>query len=195
MSQPDEAQPIQEFFQLVERERKYPGINPGSHETISLNLINPVKAYFEENNHEKLNAILAALFKPEDPPDLAEVIVQNYTAGFSILLHIGKGKFIEVFAEHNSLEDGHLPFDPSNKPPHFPNSSDEYFFETFCRKQWRFCCPILSPHRLYNKHFHEEQVLPIATKELLGEGGSAILYKIRIYDEYNKLLLDNIKNV
>jgi hypothetical protein len=195
MSQPDEAQTIQEFVSWANRECRFSRINPDGDEGLAFNPIAPIKAYFEENNHERLNAILAVLFRPHDPPDLAEIIVQNYTAGFSILLHIGKGRLIKRFAEHTSLDDGHLPFDPSNKPVSFPFSADESFFKKFCEQQWRFCCPIFNPHRLYNEHFHENRVLPIVDKVQLGRGGSATLYKIRIHHEYNHLLPENIKNV
>jgi hypothetical protein len=195
MTQPDEAQPIQEFFQWIDKQREYSIIDPGSDERAELNSITPIKVYFKNNSYEKLNAILAALFIPEDPPDLAEVIVQSYTAGFSILLHIGKGKFIESFSERNSLDDGHLPLDPSSKPTSFPKSSDEGFFERFCKWQWRFSCPIFRRNHLNNEHFSENQVLPIAKKEQLGRGGSAVLFKIRLYNEYNELLPESIKKV
>jgi hypothetical protein len=192
---PDEAPSLQEFFRWAKRERKYSRIDSNTDKRIAFNPIAPIKTYFEENKHEKLNAILAALFKLQDPPNLAEVIIHSFTAVFTTLLHIGKGKFIEPFTELISLNDDHLPFDPSNKPFYFPNSSDEDFFEQFCRQQWRFCCPILSRNSLYDRLFYEKQVLPIANQEQLGMRGSTIVYKIRIYEEYNNLLPENIKKV
>lgn len=194
MTQPDEAQPIQHFFQWADRQLEHQRLDDSA-ERLELNPIKPIQAYFVNNKFEKLNDVLAALFRPQDPPDLAEVIVQRYTAVFSILLYIGKGTFIEHFAEHSSLDDGHLPLDPSSKPVFFPRSSGGDLFERFCRQQWRFCCPTFRQNHLNNEHFHEERILPILSKERLGQGGSAVLHKIRLYDEYNELLPENVKKV
>lgn len=194
MSQPDEAPSIQQFFSWANRERKYSRISPDSDERIPFNSIPPIEAYFKEKNHEKLNAILIALFESDAPPGIAEVIVKDYVAVFSILVYIGKGRHIQNFIEYN-LNNQHLPFNPSHPPPDFPNSSDERFFEKFCQQQWRFCCTIFSRDGLYNRHFHAKQILPIVDKQQLGDGASAVLYKIRIHDEYNHLHPPDIKSV
>jgi len=190
MSQPDEAPCLQQFFSWAKSERRFSTAFPDSNEEICFNSIPTIEAYFKARNHEKLNTILAALFKAEGeaPPGIAEVIVKGYIAVFCTLLYTRKGRHIKNFVEYK-LDDGLLPFWPTHPPPNFPNSSDQSFFEKFCEQQWRFCCPILSRDSLYNSHFSENRVLPIADKQRVGAGGSAELFKIRIHDGYNQLHL------
>ena len=38
-----------------------------------------------------------------------------------------------------------------------------------------------------NERYKEEDILPIITKEKVGEGGSAIVYKVVVDDSYNGL--------
>jgi hypothetical protein len=195
MSQPDDDSAIQQFRLWANRNRIYSKIRSETDDRAAFNPIPPIKAYFKEHKHEKLVNILAALFRPGEPPDLADIIVDRYTAVFCILLYIGKGRFIAHFAEHSNLEEQHLPFEPSVPPANFPDSADPQFFNKFCKMQWRFTCPTLDPRGLYKQHFHDERVLPIVKKEELNTGGSAKLYRIKIHDLYNELVPKEAKTV
>lgn len=195
MSQPDDDPAIQEFRLWANRNRIYSMLRSETDERAAFNPIPPVKAYFEGNTHKKLINILAALFRPDEPPDLADIIVESYTAVFCILLYIGKGRFIVHFAEHGNLDEQHLPFEPSAPPANFPDSADPHFYHQFCKTQWRFTCPTLHPRRLYNQHFNEERILPIVKREVLSTGGSATLYRIKIHELHNELLPKEARTV
>lgn len=193
MSRPDEAPCIRQFFSWAESDCRFSAAFPDSDEEIFFYSIPALEEYFKAGNHERLNAILAALFNAEGevPPGIAEAIVKDYVTVFCILLYRRKGRHIKKFVECR-LNDGLLPFSPTHPHPLFPHGSDQSFFEKFCEQQWSFCCPILSRDSLRNRHFPENQILPIADKQRVGAGGSAELFKVRIYDEYNQLHLEDI---
>ena len=39
-----------------------------------------------------------------------------------------------------------------------------------------------------NLHLHKEEILPIIHKEEIGHGGNAVIFKITVDEEYNKLV-------
>ena len=89
---------------------------------------------------------------------------------------------IHHFQQYQSLRDQKLPH--RTRPDVFPFTSPDKF-EEFKDAQWQFCVPTLE----YNMkdRYKEEDILPIITKEKIGEGGSAIVYKVVVDDSYNRL--------
>jgi hypothetical protein len=128
------------------------------------------------------------VFQSEAVPVNPEVILKSHTAVFSILLGIGKGRYIEHFARYEELSDQRLPFDQTHPPACFPvATNDSHFLERFCEKQWTYCVPIFDNHMLH-KHFARQRLLPITHRERRGGGGSSVIYKIKLYPPHNKLL-------
>ncbi|KAF7512559.1 hypothetical protein GJ744_000820 [Endocarpon pusillum] len=142
-----------------------------------------LESYLKENDRTK--RLIKALFPNSEPPPIEpQAIWRSCIRGFSILLLIGKGTFIPHFIQHEQLWD-HKPF--FNRPPHFPTApGDDSFFDVFIKKQWLFY-----PHTFHadgmNAQIDKECILPIVHKELLGEGGSAFTYKIKLYPAYDQL--------
>jgi hypothetical protein len=121
MLQPDDDIFIQQILSWAKTNRNFSSAYPD---------VEKPREYFKKVYYKRLLNIFTALFRPEDPPHLAEEIVQNCTAVFCILLHIGKGKYIDRFVEHSSLGDLKLPLDPDAPPARFPQSTtDSKFFE------------------------------------------------------------------
>lgn len=112
-----------------------------------------------------------------------------YIRVFIILILIGKGRYIEHFVQHANLRDPHLPF--LEKPRHFPvDPTDppfsDSFFESFFEKQFSFC-PHLFGYNENSLKLEDRCVLPIVSKEVLGHGGSAAIYKIKLHPHYDEL--------
>ncbi len=147
-----------------------------------------LKAYFTADDSRKLNQILVEIFDTNFPPIDPELILRDHTAIFCILLRIGQGVYIEHFARYEELSDRRLPFDPSNPPEEFPEEpNDPRFLQRFCERQRMYCVPIFDCHMLH-KHFARTRLLPILSKESLGQEGMASKYVIKIYGPHNKLL-------
>lgn len=111
-----------------------------------------------------------------------DYVRDHYLRTFAILLCIGQGGSIYYFQQHSSLRDDKLPF--RNRPSDFPVLQPD-IFEDFKNAQWQFCASKLEYDM--SDRFKEEDILPITRKEKIGEGGSAIVYKIVIDEEYNSL--------
>lgn len=195
MAEPDHYPVIQGFFDWVRRARAYAILEPTGQERRAFVPIQKIQTYFAERDRQSLNEILDAVFMPEDPPLYAENIVPKYTAVFSILLYINKGRYIKDFTTCGALSDAALPFDPADPPSRFPISAkDPNFFSRFCEEQWRFCAPTFQRNMLDDK-FESERILPITYKKTLGGGGSGTVYKIKIHKLYNELITDESKAV
>ncbi|KAB2577294.1 hypothetical protein DBV05_g4043 [Lasiodiplodia theobromae] len=111
-------------------------------------------------------------------------IVQKYSKVFCTLLLIGQGHHIETFVRHFGLCDLRLPFE--QKPEHFPIGDDGVdFFERFKAEQWQFCAQPLT----YNMNlvYEDAQILPIMTKDRIGDGGSSDIFKITLHQAYDEL--------
>jgi hypothetical protein len=147
--------------------------------------ISNAKAYLAENNHVRLDDILDALFSPEEPPVDSATILSNYTAMFCILVDMGHGAAIGEFVNHDH-NDGQLPFDPHHEPPGLPPVTDGEFFKKFCSIQFQFCVPTFPKNMA--RRFGSDRILPIREKRKLADGGSAIIYEIKLHGSYNKLL-------
>ena len=140
-----------------------------------------VKAYFEDIRTTR--KLLAALFPDGNHQLDAERIGKEYAKVFLILLLTGNGRFITFFVRHEDLRDQYLPF--SVRPDHFPISSNGDFFPSFKRQQWQFCAKTFQYQ--IHQQFANDVILPITSKERLGGGGSATVYKIDLHPGYNKL--------
>lgn len=141
-----------------------------------------LETYLKENGRTK--KLLHALFPGRDPPIAPEEIWRHCIRVFAILLLIGKGTFIQHFLQHDQLWDSKLPFISDRS---FPlTTGDDSFFESFCRKQWHFC-PYTFRRDVIDAHLEKEYILPIVSKELLGDGGSASTYKIKLHPAYDLL--------
>jgi hypothetical protein len=194
MAQPDHPL-VRDFLVWVNQAREYALLEPSGQDRRAFVPMQKVQGHFEEEDLRRLMDILHAVFFPEPPPLYAENIFPKYVAIFCILLHIGKGRYIREFAEHESLCDNRLPFDLANPPAKFPPSTeDPNFFSKFCEEQWRWCTPIFQ-RLMLNESFEARRVLPITFMEELGDGSSAKLYKIKIHKAYNSLRPDDSKDV
>ncbi len=150
--------------------------------------VETLRSYFTSNGSRKLTKILSELFQLDDIPVDPDVILRGYTAVFCILLRISKGRYIEDFAYFEELSDQRLPFDPARPPAHFPEDIDDLgFLQRFCETQWMYCVPVFDSHMLH-RHFGRQRLLPITHKEKRESGGSAAIFKIKLYGPHNKLI-------
>ena len=126
---------------------------------------------------------MGAVLNNNDRPAVDPAFVQeHYLESFAILLCIGQGHLIHHFQEYNSLRDQKLPY--HTQPDDFPITKPN-IFEDFKQEQWQFCASKLEYNM--NGRFKKEEILPITYKEPIGEGGSAIIYRIVIEEGYNSL--------
>ena len=151
-------------------------------------------AYIPQAALEKklTKSVIAVLLKElfQDLGQLARdtnVVKKHYLRPFAILLSIGSGRMIRHFVHYLSLRDDQLPF--SDKPKDFPNLTTRNLFQAFHKAQWHFC-PVKFEYDMSHR-LQENFILPIVSKEEVGNGGSATLYKIVIDEGYNELLPSN----
>lgn len=140
-----------------------------------------LEKYFERPR--RLENLLDALLNSDERPAVdANYVREHYLQSFATLLCIGEGRFIHHFQQYKSLRDEKMPY--RNRPDDFPFITPDKF-EEFKKEQWQFCAPKLE-YRMSDR-FKEEDILPITRKEKIGEGGSAIIYKIVVEEGYNLL--------
>lgn len=138
----------------------------------------------------RVEDLLAAIFRHEKSNTIdADVVRQHYLRPLAVLLLIGKGPMIKHFVQYPGLQDQYLPF--RSRTDDFPFSVDATFFEKFFKKQWQFCATDLEYNFLLR--LREEEILPITHKEEVGHGGNAVVFKIKVHEEYNKLVPQNWK--
>lgn len=146
-----------------------------------------VTAYFLDQN--RLKELLKALFKNSTKrAPSARVVSTEYAKVLCILVTIGKGVFIERFAQYDDLADSRLPFD--EQTDHFPSDgSDPGFFKTFQQTQHRFCSPKLRhvSHGGYKREYSAGTIIPYVEKEEKGDGGSAVVYRVKLHSEHHGL--------
>ena len=109
-------------------------------------------------------------------------VLEHYLQSFATLLCIDEGRMIHHFQQYNSLRDQKLPY--HTRPDDFPITTPDKF-EDFKKAQWQFCA--LKLEYGMSARFKKEDILPITHKEKIGEGGSAIIYKIVVDESYNSL--------
>jgi hypothetical protein len=183
-SQPDYSDALQDFFKFIE-EKRQPGVIGAATEngdaTRGFLPYDDLKTYFAKDT--RLREVLRAVFEsPQGPPPVAFKTVRENLRVFSILLYIRKGSFIQYFVRHDGLSDSMLPF--YSRPQDFPAGPDD-FFPLFYECQWMFCAKPLKYNRY--KNWKESMILPIISKERIGDGGSAVTYKIKVHPWYNHL--------
>ena len=137
------------------------------------------------NSDGRLESLIRAIFPDVDPGKLpdAETIRESHLKVFCILLSIAKGRYITHFIE-NWLTDSKLPH--QDRPKFFPvDSRDAKFWESFYDRQWEFSVTKFA----YNTglHFDARWILPIIEMEEMGGGGSAVIYKIKLHEDYDSL--------
>ncbi|KAL8740664.1 MAG: hypothetical protein Q9190_006661 [Brigantiaea leucoxantha] len=181
-TQPDQDGEIQAFHRWLSSTQRQ-GIGGSSHAT-QCKYIPPsaVKEYLGADH--RVESLLTSLFKEANKSIDAEVIREHYLRPLAILLLIGEGHMIKHFVQYRSLQDHQLPY--RDRPQDFPFSTDPTFFERFSNQQWQFCAADLEYNM--NLHLHKEEILPITGKEEIGSGGNAVIYKISVDGEYNKLI-------
>ena len=131
----------------------------------------------------RLERLLDTIFDNGQGPRVnANYIRDHYLRSFAILLCIGEESKIHHFQQYDSLNDEKLPH--NSRPEDYPHATPDKF-EEFRKEQWQFCASKLK----YNMgvHFKEEHILPIIHKKQIGTGGSSIVYKIVVDEEYNQL--------
>lgn len=141
-----------------------------------------LEEYFERP-HRLENLLDNVLSSDERPAVDVNYIRNNYLQSFATLLCIGKGRLIHHFRQHQSLRDSNMPY--HTQPDEFPFLTPD-IFEEFKNAQWQFCASKLEYSM--DVRFKEESILPIILKEKIGEGGSAIIYKIVVDESHNSLL-------
>ena len=135
--------------------------------------------------HNRTNRLLRALYPQREHPVTVANLEASYIRVFTILVLIGKGRYIGHFVKHLNLDDLHLPF--LEKPTHFPiDPNDSTFWTSFYERQFAFCAHHFRNNQDYKK-LEELCVLPIVKKEVLGSGGSAAIYKIVLHPFYDRL--------
>ena len=133
---------------------------------------------------DRVENLLDAVLNPEERPSVAaKYIRDNYLRTFAILLCIGQGQWISHFRQHRSLLDDKLPYD--TEPANFPYSPNPDLVTDFKAEQWQFCAMALQYDM--QDRFNPEVILPIRSKEEIGSGGSAIIFKIVVDEAYNSL--------
>ena len=144
-----------------------------------------IEEYF--NAEEHLVDVLSAVFPREEPLPVDGSIVQDsYLKTFCILLSIGAARYIRHFCEHRSLSDLRLPYHHESKPHEFPISpSTQSLWDDFCEKQWVFCAAEMK-YKI-NDSLEPSRILPIVERQILGQGGSAVISKIVLHKSFNKL--------
>ena len=140
-----------------------------------------LEEYFRR--HDQIESLLDAVLDSHDRPAVdPDYVRTHYLQSFATLLCIGAGSLIHHFLQYHSLRDSKLPY--HTKPDDFPFTTPD-IFEDFKEAQWQFCASKLEYGM--NGRFKEKDILPITYKKKIGEGGSAIIYKIVIDKDYNSL--------
>ena len=163
-------------------EAQSPGIGGPQSETVRSFIPRPnLEEYFGRPGRieDLLDAVLDSNERPAVDPDYVR---EHHLQSFAILLCMGEGSMIHHFTQFNSLQDQKLPH--YIRPDDFPTTTPDKF-DSFKSTQWQFC-----PSKLeygMNGRFKEDEILPITHKEQIGEGGSAIIYKIVVEESYDSL--------
>lgn len=181
--QPDDHPHIQDLLTWADKVRQL-GIGDGANIDRPFIPDPDVEAYFEDIR--SIRKLVAALFPNGAAPHVdPERIRKKYAKVFLILLLTGNGQFIGLFLREDSLCDRYLPF--RSRPARFPQSTaDTDFFKYFYHQQWEFCAPIFQ-YGIDLQFDEKDLILPIISKEKIGGGGSAIVYKIKLHPAYDKL--------
>ena len=182
--QPDHAAPvIQEFLEWLPKNYIKGTNGPSATLNRPFMPLPDLQAYLEAE--KRISKLLKALHVENLHENLIETLGSHYIRVFTILTLIGKGKYIEVFVQHRNLRDSQLPF--LEKPAHFPiDPNCTTFWDSFFQEQFTFCPHYFCPNENHLK-LEDPCILPIISKTVLGHGGSAFIYKIKLHHYYDKL--------
>ncbi|KAL8908992.1 MAG: hypothetical protein Q9171_005222 [Xanthocarpia ochracea] len=181
--QTESAPTIQQFLQWKSRTGILKTGCGGSDNIIGSNYI-PHAVLQEYLTTDRIRALLKELLDdPSRSHVTPEKVRTHYLRPFAILLSSGCGGMIRQFINRQELQDRFLPF--FTEPENFPKSSAKNLFEVFRKEQWQFCAVQLEYDM--TDDLATDFILPITAKEEIGDGGSAILYKITVDEVYNKL--------
>ncbi|KAL8859794.1 MAG: hypothetical protein Q9178_003626 [Gyalolechia marmorata] len=181
--QPESAPAIQHFLQWKSRTDILKTGCGGSDNIIGSNYI-PHAVLQEYLTTDRIRALLKELLDDLSRSYVTpERVRTSYLRPFAILLSSGCGGMIRQFINRRELQDTSLPF--FTEPENFPKSSAKNLFEAFRKEQWQFCAVQLEYDM--SDDLATDFILPINAKEEIGNGGSAILYKITVDEVYNKL--------
>ena len=176
------APEIQELLEWVPRRSKLGICGPSAIPDCPFMPLPDLEIYLKTDR--RTSRLLRALYSGREHPVVVETLEKWYMRAFTILILIGKGEYIEYFMQYPNLADALLPF--LVKPAHFPiDPNDPHFWQKFHTNQFAFC----AHHFRFNDNYTLEDscVLPIISKDILGSGGSATIYKIRLHPYYDKL--------
>ncbi|KAG8531140.1 uncharacterized protein KY384_004498 [Bacidia gigantensis] len=185
--QPDDDPDIQEFLNEFGRQRAPPTwrsgrVGPANDREVPYVSEKTLRTKLDVGRVQKL---LNALYKTwEKPTPKADFIRKHCLRTFAILLTIGHGRMIYVFAKHPNLQDQHLPY--LKEPLNFPTSTHVNLFSRFYEAQWAFCVQTMRYDMGYR--ISQDTILPIlAMNAVYEEGGSATMYKIQVDEDCNEL--------
>lgn len=134
-----------------------------------------VRKHFDE---QRLRKILLAV-DPLGPLRLAgEIVRKSYLFVFLILLRLGQPLMIRNFMRKDTLSDSRLPF---GRHADFPRGVS---FSEFDEQQQPFCALVLDGGDVEPS---EKRILPVTSRMEFAPGGSAMVYKISIHPEFNKM--------
>ena len=140
-----------------------------------------LQQYFRDES--RVLRIFDSLFYGDYEKDLPIKALPRYLRVFSILLLIGKGRFIRQFVRYDSLSDGKLPFE--NPPPDFPLSTDQDMLQVFQDRQWLFCALDLDYD--CDRILTSQYILPIIPQQRIGKCTKIIKQCVTVDAAYNKL--------
>lgn len=193
--QPDDEPVIQEFLSEFGQRQPQTIWRRGrcGPDSTSEKLYVSEKALEARLDLERVRDLLHALFKNWDKPAPdAEYIRKHCLRTLAILICIGYGRMIHTFQQHPHLHDEKLPF--HSEPQHFPSSTQANLFQMFYEKQWSFCA-LLMQYKMESR-LSSHMILPVLQRSIIDEeSGSAILYKIQIDEDYNRLQPQNDETV
>jgi hypothetical protein len=111
-------------------------------------------------------------------------IQESHLIVFAILIRIGRVAHILQFLRRDRLADDRLPILNEDELPH----DCKTFFEVFFQIQWHFCAQSFRRDRLNDTYLEDKRIIPITYSEPLNAGPDSDIYKVHIYDGYDKLL-------
>lgn len=177
----DEA--VQAFHRWLQSpETQTPGLRAKNLDIVNFVPRSKLEEYFAED-HRMQNLINSLLDDRHRAKVDIRYIRKHYLLSFATLLCIGRGDRICHFQHYRSLRDDKMPH--KTQPDGFPILDDPTMFEDFYAKQWQFCAIDLQYDM--KDRLGEHDILPITNKRKIGEGGSAIIYKIEVHKSYNFL--------
>ena len=184
-TQPEYDEEIQAFLRwIASPDSRRRGIGSSSRAT-QCEFIPPSEVQRYLNAGHRVECLLQSLFGKDDSRAMnAGIVREHYLRPFAILLCIGEGLMIQHFIHYPSLQDHRLPY--RGCPQDFPFSPDPTFFERFQNEQWKFCAVEFEYNT--NLHLHKEEILPITHIKEIGRGGNAVIHKIVVHEEYDKLV-------